>query len=113
MAERLWAIYKIFHEPPGTPKELRCVGCKIAAGGACLTLMGASIYGVARTAKIANPFAIFWGLTFIGSLVGSSVSFRLAYDDDQYNKQLIERAQDEISRQRRLAAKGAQRVAPN
>lgn len=89
MSEIMWAIYGMFYEAPGTPKELKCVSCKVASGTACLAMTGASLYGMARTIK--NKFYLGCGFGTVAFCFSatSAVLFRLAYDYKGYNESLI------------------------
>lgn len=91
----------MFHDPPGTPIELKCVNCKLAAGGVLLGLTGLGGIGVKRMAS-KNVYAMmsFIGLTAF-SFTGASLSFRLAYEHNIYNKKLTAEKAKEISAKRK------------
>lgn len=98
---RYWETYKMFRDPPGTPKDLRCIGCKLAAGGGAVTIGLASGYGAAKT-MMKNGF--------IGTLLGagavvcfglSGIAFRMAMTDSEYNEKLLAETTEKIKQERR------------
>lgn len=91
----------MFHDPPGTPKELKCVNCKIAIGSLLLGLGGIS----AIVAKKLSKRSVYQMMSLVGvtgACVSSSVvTFRLAYDHSKYNENLKAQRAKEISKQRK------------
>lgn len=88
MSDYLWGIYRLLHDPPGTPKELKCVGCKVAVAGASLAGGGINFI-LAKKYFTKNTYrsAVFGG---VGTLfIASGLIFlRLGYEHHKYNQQL-------------------------
>lgn len=100
-----FGFYKLFNDPPGTPKELKCVGCKITTAG--LSFVMAGIFGVVGAKKSIHN--VYTGLSFglvAVTLAASGVTFsRMAYDDNQYNQSLIKSYRKELGELRRTKSK--------
>ena len=99
-----WMVNKMFYDPPGTPKNLRCISCKYAAGAGLLALSGASVFGCTRAMK-KNAYvgALFAFASFcFGS--ASAIAVRMAVDDQNWNELQIKLRQEELSRYRRQKA---------
>lgn len=100
-AEIFFGLYKLFNSPPNTPKELKCIGCKVATAGLSFATAGAFAFGIKRSLTRGNAFIAmaFGGVATI--LVASGALFsRMAYDDDKYNKQLVKNYRKEIKAKR-------------
>ena len=97
-----WPIYKLFHDPPGTPKDVRCITCKYIAAGGAFTLSAASLYGVKRT--IANNAYIGFGWIFATLFTGGvgAVALRMSVEDKKWNRDYLRETAEEIKKQRRL-----------
>lgn len=98
--QRFFKIYSLFHDPPGTPKNLKCVGCKVASAGVTLALAGASLYGVKRTIINNAYVGMGYAVLSVGFLATSSLLGRLAYDNNNYNQLLIRETQEAIRKER-------------
>lgn len=101
-----FGFYKLFNSPPGTPKELKCVGCKVTSAG--LSFVMASIFGIVGVKKSIRN--VYTGLSFgLAATIcaASGVLFsRMAYDDNQYNENLIKSFRKELSELRKANSKG-------
>lgn len=87
--ELTWSVYGMFYEAPGTPKDLKCVSCKVASGSATLAMAGASLYGMARTIRTKFYVGAGFGAAAFCFSATSAVLFRVAYDYRGYNESLI------------------------
>lgn len=96
-----WDYYKLVRDPPGTPEELRCIGCKLGIGAALGTGSLLAAYGAKRTYK-SNVYV---GATFLFGVLGcvslSAVAFRMAYEDNLYNEKLKRETMERIRKERR------------
>lgn len=96
-----WTVYKLFHDPPGTPEGLKCVGCKVAGGGASLAMTAICMDQMRRSYK-KNAFKTMgFGFASFGLLAAASVFFRVAHEHDKYNKDLIKRNAELIKARRK------------
>lgn len=96
-----WTIYKWFHDPPGAPKDLKCIGCKLAVCGASYTLMGASIYGLKKTMWNNAYKGMVFGFVAFAFFTTGSVALRVAIEDDKWNKLHIKASAEELRRLRK------------
>lgn len=100
-AERIWLFHRLFFDPPGRPKDLKCVECKQATSAASLALAGVSLFGAAKTIK-KN---MYYGAGFLGASLGftitSALLFRLARDYRVHNQKLIEDNELSIKQKRK------------
>lgn len=99
-----FGFWKLFNDPPGTPKELKCVGCKAASAGLSFLVTGVlGFFGVRRA--IPN---IYQGLAFglAATVTGSTaiILSRMAYEDTKYNEMLINTYRKELKELRKAKA---------
>jgi len=94
-------IHEMIYSRPGTPKELKCVGCKVAVAGACLTMATLCFYK-AKQVMYNNVYSGM-GIVSAGIVLGvvGAVSGRIAYDFDIYNKNLIKEKASELKTERK------------
>jgi len=87
--EYKFKFYKWFHNPPGTPKELKCVACKQASGS--LALVGAmAMFNQARKRIVLDLYkGTFCALAGSGLVAISLIAFRLAHEEKIYNEKLM------------------------
>lgn len=84
-----WGLYKLFNDPPGTPKEIKCVGCKLAMAGSSLGL-GTLLLIVGRRKGVKNVYiGSVFGITGILSISLSGFFFRNAHENKKYNEILM------------------------
>ena len=106
-----WTAYKMFYSPPGTPEELRCIGCRYTISGASFALMAASMYGAKRTGKTnAYVGGIFAMGAFIFLSTGS-IALKAAIEDKKWNEMKLKEWAAELKKQRREIS--GKEVAPN
>lgn len=111
MSEKLWAVYRIFYDPPGTPKELKCIGCKIASGTASLALAGASTYGLVKSVRKSIYIGAAYATAAFCFAGTAAVLYRLAFDYQEYNQSLVKNNVLAI-RQKRKEIKAMKEHAP-
>lgn len=98
---KYWQYYKMVRSPPGTPKDLRCVNCKFAAGAGAA---GVGLIASYFTAKnfMKNAFRGFmYGAGALSSFSLAAVAVKLAIVDNRYNEKLTAELADQKRRERR------------
>lgn len=95
-----WHIYKLFNDPPGSPKELKCVGCKIAAGGALLPLSLGLFFGAKKIAVKNVYYATATGFVGLATLGVSLVMFKVAQEHKVYNELLMRETRERVKKER-------------
>lgn len=99
-----FGFYKMFNDPPGTPKELKCVGCKAASAGLSFILTGIiGFIGVKKAIKNVYTGAAF-GLAAITTGSAALILTRMAYEDTKYNDRLINTYRKELKELRKMKA---------
>lgn len=104
MAEKIWFVYKLFHDPPGKAKELKCVTCKVASGCGVLTLGGAMFGYAKRLTKTDGHRAVAMTAAAVITVTFGATLLRYAYENNKYNIQL-QKEFDAILRKERLATR--------
>lgn len=101
-----WEVFKLFNDPPGTPKNLKCIACKVIAGCGLLFTGGVLFYGAKKLMhrNIYNATAV--ALLGLGSTSGSAVVFRVAYEHKIYNDRLIKELQKSLRDERQMKELG-------
>lgn len=98
---RHFAIYEMFYSPPGTPQELKCIGCRIATAGASLTL-ATVCFSKAKQIIYGNLYsgmaAVIAGFT-LGTI--GVLSAKMAHEDTTFNNTLIKQRSEELRDGRR------------
>lgn len=84
-----WFLFNLFNDRPGTPKTVRCVGCKLALGASSIGL-GAILLGLGKRKGVKNVYVgTTLGILGVGSILLSGIFFRVAYENKLYNDQLF------------------------
>lgn len=96
-----WNIYKLFHDPPGTPQNLKCPQCKYTIAGVSSLVGLATAYGVKRTAKSSAYICMAYFGATVASLIVASVAFRVGIEDKKWNEMKI--AEQQERRKQKLA----------
>lgn len=98
-------IYKKFYDPPGTPPNKKCVGCKLTAAAGFGILTPVLAYGVYRNRRVSNFKPAIYGAGALITSVSSLLMTRVAFDHYKYNIKLTKEHLEEI-RQKRLDSIG-------
>lgn len=91
----------MFHDAPGTPPDLRCVGCKYTAATAGFALSAAGVY---KTIKIINPrpyLGLSLALATFATISVSGIILRFGMEDQKYNQMRLREHAAEIKKKRR------------
>lgn len=83
-----WAVYKFFHDPPGTPKNLKCVSCKVALGTGALGATAVNLYLTRKFVPISYAKTMIFAGLATTSALASVFLFRMAHDHRRYNERL-------------------------
>lgn len=97
-------VYKLFYDPPGTPKEKKCVPCKLALSAGSGLLVPVSFYQVYKHRR-GNLKGILALGTAISAATFSVIMLKVALDNHTTNKRLTKENLENIRKQR-LEASG-------
>lgn len=100
MSEIFWGVYGLFHDPPNTPKDIKCIGCKVAGGCTCLAASGLILAGCVKNLRRNVYLGSFLGLMSLFSFSGAMLAFKLANDDNIFNQRLIATHKEFLSKTR-------------
>ena len=99
--QKYWFVYKIFHDPPGTPKDLRCVKCKVATSGAAFLAAAPFLYLTKETIKPRIYLGATYGFISLLCLSVGVIGMKMAAEDNKWNNEHIKTTLQEMKKFKR------------
>lgn len=91
----------MFYNPPGTPPDLRCIGCRYMSSAGLFALACGSAAAARKYTSKSGYITMCCGFAAVACLGGSAVAFRMAKEDEKFNLMRIREHAREIKRKRR------------
>lgn len=92
-------IYKLFYDPPGTPRDKKCVKCKLAASAGSGLLFPPMLYAAYKK-RTSNFKPMVYGFGAIATSTFSLIMLKVAIDNHESNKKLTKENLERIRMQR-------------